>query len=695
MASNKVENNAVFNFKKEMHEYCSSDVKLLRQGIMSFRNSFMEKTDNLVDPLQCVTIASAVMKSYRVQLLEKDTIAMVYNDNVLRDIYSKKSIIWLEATKHFMEENAREEGHNETYDIKHARNGGEQSIRITKEKKNGDKVTKVVKVDGYNEEDNVVFQFHGCFWHGCENCFKDRSLVNPVNKKTMRELYAQTMSIENDLKTKCKVVSIWECEYEKKEMQDHINDFMDESGFKYNDVLNPRDAFMGGRTNACCLKYDCTADEEIFYVDFTSLYPYINKYGEYPIGHPTIIKEFSDNDISRYHGVIKCVVLPPKNLYHPVLPTKKGLKLMFGLCNMCMKNNTQVCTHSEEQRAITGTWTHLELNKALEKGYKILELHEVHHFEEMRTGLYEPFVNKWLKIKQESSGWPSNDMSEIEKNKYIADYLKHENIQLTYDDIDKNPGRRATAKLILNSFWGKLGQRDNMAHDVYFDDPAKYFKLLTDSSLNISVPHIVCEDSDGQGGLIHVSYTSKASFVKPAKNTNVYHAIFTTSQARLKLFGVMDALGERVLYHDTDSIIGVKKKGEKLPCIELGNYLGDLTNEIDPEDGYITNYRAAGPKDYSYKTSTGKTCVKVKGFTLNYEAGQIVNMDSMLNLIDGHNPNSTEIVGEYKVPIMEFVKDKKNSTIKTNYTTKEYKFQYDTRVIDWETYKTYPYGYVE
>ena len=44
---------------------------------------------------------------------------------------------------------------------------------------------------------------------------------------------------------------------------------------------------------------------------------------------------------------------------------------------------------------------------------------------------------------------------------------------------------------------------------------------------------------------------------------------------------------------------------------------------------------------------------------------------------------------------MEFVKDKKGSTIKTNNTTKEYKFEYDTRVIDWESYKTYPFGYTE
>jgi hypothetical protein len=56
--------------------------------------------------------------------------------------------------------------------------------------------------------------------------------------------------------------------------------------------LEPRDAFYGGRTEAFTL---FQKDKDISYVDVTSLYPYINKTGKIPIGHPEIITEsFTD-----------------------------------------------------------------------------------------------------------------------------------------------------------------------------------------------------------------------------------------------------------------------------------------------------------------------------------------------------------------------------------------------------------------
>jgi hypothetical protein len=53
--------------------------------------------------------------------------------------------------------------------------------------------------------------------------------------------------------------------------------------------LEPRDAFYGGRTEAFTLFQK--KDQDISYVDVTSLYPYINKTGMKPIGHPEIVTE--------------------------------------------------------------------------------------------------------------------------------------------------------------------------------------------------------------------------------------------------------------------------------------------------------------------------------------------------------------------------------------------------------------------
>lgn len=68
--------------------------------------------------------------------------------------------------------------------------------------------------------------------------------------------------------------------------------------------LDPRDSLMGERTNGCVLYKRASRGTKIKYVDFTSLYPFVNKTARYPIGHPEIItREF--DDISKYFGLAK------------------------------------------------------------------------------------------------------------------------------------------------------------------------------------------------------------------------------------------------------------------------------------------------------------------------------------------------------------------------------------------------------
>ncbi|KAK3524699.1 hypothetical protein QTP86_000832 [Hemibagrus guttatus] len=47
----------VFNFNKEMFEYCMNDVDILRQGCIAFRNEILQSTK--VDPFKCITIMFA------------------------------------------------------------------------------------------------------------------------------------------------------------------------------------------------------------------------------------------------------------------------------------------------------------------------------------------------------------------------------------------------------------------------------------------------------------------------------------------------------------------------------------------------------------------------------------------------------------------------------------------------------------
>ena len=78
--------------------------------------------------------------------------------------------------------------------------------------------------------------------------------------------------------------------------------------------LNVRDSFYGGRTEPFMLHYKCKENEQIKYYDITSLYPCVQKYEKFPIGHPKIIiKNF--NDFWGYFGFAKLSIIPPRKLY--------------------------------------------------------------------------------------------------------------------------------------------------------------------------------------------------------------------------------------------------------------------------------------------------------------------------------------------------------------------------------------------
>ena len=59
----RVSENYVFDFRKEILEYYRSDVDILRRGIMKLREDFIQLEN--IDPLRYITIASVCMTIYR------------------------------------------------------------------------------------------------------------------------------------------------------------------------------------------------------------------------------------------------------------------------------------------------------------------------------------------------------------------------------------------------------------------------------------------------------------------------------------------------------------------------------------------------------------------------------------------------------------------------------------------------------
>ena len=163
-------------------------------------------------------------------------------------------------------------------------------------------------------------------------------------------------------------VEVYECELNNKDKD--FKKFMKTWDRDIVGPLNPRDAFFGGRTNVTKLTYDFKQTEKGRYVDFVSLYPTVQYYKRYPVGHPERIFEplSYDND---WFGFIKCKVLPPRGLYHPVLPVKiqcgSSHKLLFPLCGSCAETKQQKCNHSDGEREFIGTWCTNEIETALGK----------------------------------------------------------------------------------------------------------------------------------------------------------------------------------------------------------------------------------------------------------------------------------------------------------------------------------------
>ena len=121
-----------------------------------------------------------------------------------------------------------------------------------------------------------------------------------------------------------------------------------------------------------------------------------------------------------------------------------------------MLTRTRYCPHSDADRMLRGTWCTPELVKAVEKGYTLIKIHEVWHFppEQCQTGVFSNYVNTWLKIKQESAGWPNWCQTLEQKREYILRYQEREGIQLDIASIAKNPGRKAIAKFDVEQFLG-------------------------------------------------------------------------------------------------------------------------------------------------------------------------------------------------------------------------------------------------
>lgn len=184
-----------------------------------------------------------------------------------------------------------------------------------------------------------------------------------------------------------------------------------------------------------------------------------------------------------------------------------------------------------------------ELRKAFDKGYRLVKIHVIWSYEvaqynpETREGgLFAEYVDTFLKIKQESSGYPEGCVDDAARKRYIEDYKKAEGISLDEEKIKKNPGLRSVAKLCLNSFWGKFGQRDNLPSTEIITEREQLLRLLTDDEKEV-LRVLPINDT-----LLYATWQYKDAATAPSNQTNVAIAAYTTAQARLELYSYLERL---------------------------------------------------------------------------------------------------------------------------------------------------------
>jgi hypothetical protein len=132
-------------------------------------------------------------------------------------------------------------------------------------------------VDGYDKESRTVYEFYGCYWHGCPDCYPNLAKeMHPHRvQKTYKDLYEETQRRAKALEDQgYTVISVSGstnliAAFDRiPPLQQFIQDL------DIQNHLNPWDALYRGQINATRLYCE---EGDMRYVDVCSLYPYVLK----------------------------------------------------------------------------------------------------------------------------------------------------------------------------------------------------------------------------------------------------------------------------------------------------------------------------------------------------------------------------------------------------------------------------------
>lgn len=443
-----------------------------------------------------------------------------------------------------------------------------------------------------------------------------------------------------------------------------------------------REAMHGGRTDTRCLLKEWSPEEVhagVYgkYQDVQSLYPTVQFYDPMPIGNTTKKTWYQTHQptiaqVRAVFGFVCVDIRCTRYVHHPIIVHVENGKLIADL--------------NPKQMILVPT---PELHLALDNGYVIERVHYWYHFEQS-CDVFKPYMRKFLKAKLQASKLPAFARTEEGWQEYYDYHRNQLGITLDRESIQDNPGKKVGAKLLLNSLWGKMGERD---HGNSWD----YFQ-------NDNVSKAMSMEMKWINGDIDVNYYStgpKATAMAykygkelPAAHIykrqargkrNVAVAAMVTSHARCRLWTEMNKLGRRVLYHDTDSIIYEYRRDEY--NIPEGKYLGEWEDECGGKP--IIAFTSTGPKCYAYKTvspdGTVGGDIKLKGITLTSRNRGVIHYDSMKSLV-------TDDMDKIEANLLAFHYNRNQGQMVTSNVVKVFKKTYAKGNINPQTWEVTPFG---
>lgn len=139
----------------------------------------MLKEENVCPFTESVTLPGACNKIFRRGFMKPNTTGLIPQGGYRHcDNQSKIAIRWL-----LIEER------NNQIDIVHS--AKQKEARVAG-----------VKVDGFCAETNEVYEFYGCYYHGCPRCFKHKidTPLSDNTAETLEDRYEATLAKSNRLK---------------------------------------------------------------------------------------------------------------------------------------------------------------------------------------------------------------------------------------------------------------------------------------------------------------------------------------------------------------------------------------------------------------------------------------------------------------------------------------------------------------